>query len=93
MLLHIVQGHMREAQTVYETLQEKFPAESNGHEFSLIAKIFWDEYQLSKDIEKACANVISIADEHQEVLRFLGSDYHNSWKDIMYKSEDICPFK
>lgn len=93
MLLHIIQGHLKEAQVVYETLQEKFPEGSNGHEYSVIAKAFWGEYQLSKDIGKACADAISMTNEHQEVLRFLGSDYHNSRQDLMYKPTDICPFK
>jgi tetratricopeptide (TPR) repeat protein len=93
MLLHLIQGNWQEAQVVYETLQEKFPEGSSGYEFTLIASAIWDEYQVSKDIKSACAIGISVAKKHSEVLKFLGSDYHNIDQDIMYKPKDICPFK
>ncbi len=93
MLLHILGRHMPEAQIVYETLQEKFPAGKNGHEFTLIAQAFWDEYQLSKSLERACTQARSVAEKHKDVLKLLGSDYHNSMQDIMYEPKDVCPFE
>ncbi len=93
MLIHILEEHMPEAQTIYETLQEKFPEGKNGHEYALMAKVFWDEYQLSKNIAGACAKTISVAEERQDILKFLGSDYHNSQQDVMYEPKDVCPFK
>ena len=93
MLLHLILGSSQEAQVVYETLKEKFPEGSSGYEFVLIASAVWDEYQASKDIESACARGISVAREHTEILKFLGGDYHNSWRDHMYESKDTCPFK
>lgn len=93
MLLHLIQGNFQEAQVVYETLQEKFPEGSSGHEFALIASAVWNEYQVSKDIKSACTSGISVANKHKEILQFLGSDYHNTWQDIMYEPKDICPFK
>lgn len=93
MLLHLIQGNFQEAQVVYETLQEKFPEGSSGYEFTLIASAVWDEYQASKDIKTACASGISIANKHQEILKLLGSDYHNLWQDLMYEPKDVCPFK
>jgi len=93
MVLHILKGHLPEAQTVYETLQEKFPEGKDGHEFTLIAQAFWDEHQLSKGIEGSCTQAISVAEKHKDILKFLGSEHHNSIQDIMYESKDVCPFK
>jgi hypothetical protein len=93
MMLHILGEHLPEAQTVYETLREKFPEGKDGHEFTLIAQAFWNEYQLSKGIEGSCTQAISVAEKHKDILRFLGADYHNSIQDIMYESKDLCPFK
>ena len=93
MLLHILQGNVPEAQIVYQTLQEKFPEGSDGHGFALVAKAFWDHYQLSKNIKASCAKAVSVAYEVEAILRFLGADYHNSWQDILYESKDVCPFE
>jgi hypothetical protein len=92
-LIHLLEGHMPEAQIVYEILQEKFPAGKNGHEFTLIAQAFWDEYQLSKSPEGACTQAISVAEKHKDVLKLLGSDYHNFMQDIVYEPKDVCPFE
>jgi tetratricopeptide (TPR) repeat protein len=93
MLLHIFQGNFPEAEIVYETLQEKFPEGSEGHGFALVAQAFWDQYQLSQNIKQSCAKAVSMAYKHKPILRFLGTDYHNSWQDIMYESKDVCPFE
>jgi hypothetical protein len=93
MLLHILAGHMPEAQTVYKTLQEKFSEGQAGHEFALIAEAFWDEYQRSQSIEGSCAKAVAIAEEHKDLLKILGSDYHNDSQDIMYEPKDVCPFE
>jgi hypothetical protein len=93
MLLHLLLGNMNEATTVYETLQKKFPEGSNGHEFALVAKAFWDEYNLSQNVARSCAAAIELADKFKGSLHFLGSDYHNSEQDIMYTPQDVCPFK
>jgi hypothetical protein len=93
MLLHILQDHLPEAQIVYETLQEKFPEGNDGYGFALIAKAFWDEYQLSKNVKKSCDKAVSMAYKYKLILRFLGGDYHNYQQDIMYESTDVCPFK
>jgi hypothetical protein len=93
MVLHILEGHMPEAQTVYKTLQEKFPEEKDGHGFALIAKAFWDEYQASESVKQACDQATSMAYKHQPGLKFLGADYHNLSQDIVYGPKDVCPFK
>ena len=93
MLLHILQGHFPEAQIVYDTLQEKFPEGGDGHRFALVAKAFWDQYQISKNIKESCAKAVSMAYKYRLILKFLGADYHNYQQDIMYESKDVCPFE
>lgn len=91
MLTHIILGNMTEATIVYDTLQQKFPEGSPGHEFALVAKAFWDEYQTSSNAVLACKKTIPYA--KPEILIYLGSEHHNAWQDRTYHSEDICPFK
>jgi hypothetical protein len=93
MLIHLFRGNLIEAQTVYETLQKKFPEGSDGHEFALVAKAFWDEYNVSQNVAKSCAAAVHVADKYEGILHFLGSDYHNSMQDILYKPHDVCPFQ
>jgi hypothetical protein len=93
MLLHILQGHFPEAQIVYDTLQEKFPEGNDGHGFALVAKAFWDQYQISKNVKESCAKAVSMAYKYKLIMRFLGGDYHNFQQDIMYESKDVCPFE
>lgn len=93
MLLHILQGHIPEAQIVYDTLREKFPDGHDGHGFVLVAQEFWDQYQVSRSLKESCAKAIMTADEQKSLLKFLGADQHNFWQDIMYEPKDVCPFQ
>jgi hypothetical protein len=93
MLLHILQGNMTEARTVYQTLQEKFPEGKEGYIFSLVAKSFWEKYNTSQSVDEACKEAIRAAEKYQDYLHFLGSDYHNIEQDIEYTPQDVCSLK
>ena len=93
MLLHVLQGNLPEAKVVFDTLQENFPMGSPGHEFALMAKAFWEEYQINSNLDAACQKAIIYATSRLGILNILGGDYHNSWQDITYQPNDICPFK
>jgi hypothetical protein len=92
MLLHVLRGYLPEAQVVYDTLQEKFPAGNVGHAYAEMATAFWTEYQSSQNFRQACAKAIAYARANSEMLIPLGSDYHG-WQSRWYKPEDVCPFK
>jgi hypothetical protein len=71
MLLHVTQGYLSDAQTVYGTLQEKFPAGEVGHAQAEMATAFWDEYQATKDMALACGKAIEYAGAHPaEILSY-----------------------
>lgn len=93
MLIHILLGNMTEAKIVYDTLQEKFPSGSRGHEFALMAKAFWDGYQLNSNVASACEKTIAYTKTRSEILTYLGDEHHNLWQDLFYEPEDVCPFK
>ncbi|MEP6894362.1 MAG: tetratricopeptide repeat protein [Chloroflexota bacterium] len=93
MLTYLLQGNLDDAQKAYERIHKNFAKDSIGYDYVLIADAFWNEYQLSQDMEKACGKAIEYVKEHSDILKYLGSDYHNTFQDIMYKPEDICPFK
>jgi hypothetical protein len=98
MLLHTVQGYLPEAKTVYDTLQEKFPAGQTGHAYAEMASAFWMEYQFSGNLEQACGKAIEYAASHPaEVLTYLGnsafSQVYFGDQSLNYTPEDICPYK
>ena len=90
LLIHVVRGYLPEAKIVFDTLQANFPKGQPGHEFAAMAKVFWDEYQVSADIGLACQAAIAFPDK-DIALTFLGSDYHGE-QSHTYVPEDVCPF-
>jgi hypothetical protein len=57
-LLHVVQGNLREAQIAYDTLQSRFAADSVGHQYAELARVYWEEYDSSHDVGSACDKAI-----------------------------------
>jgi hypothetical protein len=92
MVLFLIHGWLPEAEIVYDTLQEIYPEGRPGHEFAQMANEFWREFQISNDINKACSQAIGYARENQEILTYLGSDYHG-WQSFIYTPDMICQFK
>ncbi len=78
LLLHIIQGHLPEAQVVYDTLQSQFPAGAVGRPYAELATIFWQEHQASQNIAAACAQAIAYASSHEkDILVPLGRDFYD----------------
>lgn len=97
MLIHVLLGQLDKAEAAYQALQERFPAESDGYPYVELAKVFWDGFQASRNIEKACGDAIAYTLAHPGILTPLGNtfdteDYHG-WQSLRYAPEDICPFK
>jgi len=91
-LLHLVQEHESDANTVYNTLQEKFSNDPYGHPYVEMATAFWEAFQSTHKMYAGCAAAIQYAAEHPDILTPLGSDYHG-WQSHQYKPEDVCPFR
>jgi hypothetical protein len=90
MLLHIIQGHLPEATTVYNTLREKFPDGKVGHSYAELAEVFWQAYSENEDIDAACQSATDFASAHAEdILVRLGSDFYG-WANRNYAAQDIC---
>jgi len=92
MLLHLVQNHESDANTVYNTLQEKFSNDQYGHPYVEMATAFWNAYQHAHFVYDGCTAAIQYAVEHPDILTPLGSDYHGA-QSHQYKPEDVCPFR
>lgn len=94
MLLHTLRGNLPEAQTIYDTLQRKFPVNHTGHAYAELGEIFWTSYQASQSIGMACQKAIEFTDVHKtEILYYIGSNTRHGWQSFYYEPEDICPFK
>lgn len=98
MLLHIIRGWLTEAETVYHTLQEKFPSGSEGSAYAEMATAFWEEYRTSQNMALSCQKAIAYATEYPEkIISYIGNgrkgeiDY--GWQSRNYSPEDICPFR
>ena len=91
MLLHLLRGYLPEAETVYNTLQEKFTTGQPGAEFAEMAAEFWNEYQTSANIGLACRKAIRYAADYVKILSYLGGSYHG-WQSLDYEYPDVCHF-
>lgn len=93
MLLHAIQGYQPEAQIVYDTLQENFPDGAVGSQYAKLARIFWEEYSSSGDVELACAKTVEFAESQSSIILIpLGKRFYGNGQ-REYTPEDICPFR
>jgi hypothetical protein len=93
MLLYVVQGWMSDAQVVYDTLQKKYPENTDGHIYAQMARAFWTEYAVSGMLDQACGKAVQVANQSkEEATRYLGSDYHG-YQSLKYQPQDLCPFR
>lgn len=97
MLLHIKQGFLPEAKTVYDALLQKFPVGQPGHAYTEMATAFMDEYTASQSLTQACDRTIAYAEAHPtEILAYLGNgDYSESFygeQSLEYIPKSVCPF-
>ena len=94
MLLYLLQGWDTDAQVVYDTLQDMYPEGKSGSIFARLAKEFWEEYQVIRDIGISCNQVVLLVKENQEnVLRYIGIDGDPGMWLPFYTPQDICPFE
>jgi hypothetical protein len=93
MLLHIVQGHLSEAEVVYNTLIAKFPKGDHGSQYAELATVFWNSYHEGGDLGDACEAAAAYSTGNAEqILNPLGSDFYGFYSRD-YTPEDICPLK
>lgn len=91
LVLHALRGNLVEAQTVYDTLQSKFPQGQPGHESALLAQYFWQAFQATQDVGQACnQSLASMGDQTDEIIYWL-SGFHGM-QSPTYKPVDLCPF-
>lgn len=89
-LHHLVRGWTGAAEGAYATLVERFPEGTVGHRFAEMAELLWTEYQMSADLEIACAKVVDYVYENEDLLEYLGK--YNGGQSHQYIPEDVCPF-
>ncbi len=90
MLNHLKLGRDKDAATVYQTLQTKYPPDNAGYPYVEMAAQFWNEYQSSHDLVLACSKAIQYANDHPEILKPLGP--HGTF-DKSYLPSSVCPFQ
>jgi hypothetical protein len=99
MLLYVLHGWDKDAGTVYESLQKKFPPNSPGRPYVELATTFWNQYQGSHDIKLACDKAVDYAKAHPEILSPLGNCdvgkffcEDHGLQSLRYEPESVCPF-
>lgn len=91
LLIHLLRGYLSDAEIVYNTLQEKFPAGQPGTEFAEMAALFWNEYQTSSDIGLSCAAAIQYISNYPDILTTYLGDYYHGLQSPTYTPPDVCP--
>jgi len=92
MLLYILQNDTGKAESIFSTLESKFPTGSPGNYFTQVASVFWQEYQTSMNVQSSCLKVVEYAQKHPLPTEYLG-DWDHGVQSIHYTPESICPFK
>jgi hypothetical protein len=98
MVIYILRGWISDAETIYNELQKQFPPGQTGNAYAEMASQFWNEYQASGNMKKACNKAIDYAKSNPaDILSYLGnSDYALAYygeQSLSYTAEDVCPFK
>lgn len=92
MLVHILQNDTEKAETTLSTFKSEFPVGSPGSYFMQAASIFWQEYQLSRNVQNSCKKIIEYVQEHPLPTEYLG-DWNHGAHSILYGPESVCPFR
>lgn len=92
-----------EARRFYEILKEQYPHNIEGHVFSELATVFWNELLSTSNLANACSKAIEFTSENTfEIFNYLGyvnTDKSYDWIDhgwqngYNYTINGICPFK
>ncbi len=90
MLARVAQGDVAAAQRVRDDLVEEYAASPGapGYHFAEMARLFWHDFAINRDIGSACRLVIGYAralPASYEVLNSFGS------ANLTYTPEDLCP--
>lgn len=93
MLIHVLTNNLDEAEKTYQKILENYPIDNPGYSVAEMATLFWNEYQASHDIAKACSQSVTYATKHQDMLKILEGGH--SGQEISYKNNprEVCPFK
>lgn len=87
-LVDILENDLDAAQTTLDDLTRQFPQGTTGASFRAMAEAFWDEYQLTGEIDAACMTAQAYAQENSaQILEVLYFGYSNP----SYSAEDVCP--
>jgi hypothetical protein len=92
MLVYVLQHDTLGAESILNTLQKDFPEENPGNYFTQVASVFWQEYQLSMNVQSSCQKVIDYAQQHSLPTKYLG-DWDHGAHSIHYTPEAICPLR
>jgi hypothetical protein len=92
MLVHVLQNDTVASESILNVLQNNFSTGSPGNYFTQVASVFWQEYQLSMNVQGSCQKVIDYAQQHPLPTEYLG-DWDHGVHSIDYTAETICPFK
>lgn len=90
MILHLIQGWEGDAKVIYDTLIELYPENTIGYPYVEMAKAFWNEYQNSRDLYKACEKAIQYAYQNDDIV--LEPFGWHGFFNPSYSPEDTCPF-
>jgi len=95
MLVYIAQGRLSDAQATYTQLRQKFPSDTAGSIYGLLAERFWNAYSTTPDMAAACTLTLEfVAHNKDAVFDYInGRDYYSPRRIDYFNGTDyICPF-
>jgi hypothetical protein len=78
-----------EANVELAQLAGDFPEGAQGHQYVLLADLFWNAYQPGKDVTAACA---AVRDEAVKQSRIIFDPIYYGWGNPNPTPDTICPF-
>jgi hypothetical protein len=96
MIVHLLMGDTARAETVYQNLLAAHRPETPGYIITEMATSFWDEYQSTQDIAKACTQFVASIEKRPDILTYLTGGYNvfvDQGIDYEHNPDEVCPLK
>jgi len=93
MLIHVLTDNLDEAEKNHQQLLLEFPVDNAGYPIAEMATLFWNEYQASTYISKACGASVNFIIGHRDILLLLSGNMTGQNIDYYRMPGEVCPFQ
>jgi hypothetical protein len=93
MVVYLLMNDMEKAESTYKDLSATYTRDTPAYPITAMATAFWDEYQTSHEISKACNKSVALIELNRDILPILTGSRNG--QGILYTDNtlEVCPFK